>query len=169
MLLPVITNKTGYQWAIRNAISFISSQEISVLFSPRYWTYQVLKGELTNMTRAWGKEKTWVPDKSWTRPFNWVHAWQASCILLGSPWVLVAQGETARPGVKGSIPVGDSDFSLPHARVVFISSLFTFHYQAYTHHLYLPKIILCVVTSSQLRLNMVVNIIASKYGRLEHF
>ena len=52
-----------------------------------------------------GKEKIWVPDRNWTHDllytarvlyplsyknswrassFNWVHVWQASCILLGS-------------------------------------------------------------------------------------
>ena len=31
----------------------------------------------------------------------------------------------------GAIPVGDSDFSLSHASVMLISSLFTFHYRAY--------------------------------------
>ena len=31
----------------------------------------------------------------------------------------------------GAIPVGDSDFSLSHAGVMLISSLFTFHYRAY--------------------------------------
>ena len=54
------------------------------------------------MTRAWDKEKIWVPDRNWTndlpntgralfplsyenswraRPFNWVLMWHASCIL----------------------------------------------------------------------------------------
>ena len=63
------------------------------------------EGELINMTRAWDKEKFWVPDRnrthdlpntgwalyplsyenSWrARSFNWVHIWQVSCILLGS-------------------------------------------------------------------------------------
>ena len=58
------------------------------------------KGELINMTRAWDKEKFWVPDRnrthdlpntrralyplsyenSWrARSFNWVHLWQVSC------------------------------------------------------------------------------------------
>ena len=32
--------------------------------------------------------------------------------------------------VIGLIPVRDSDFSLSHARVMLISSLFTFHYRA---------------------------------------
>ena len=69
------------------------------------------------MTRAWDKEKFWVPDRnrthdlpntgralyplimsyenSWrARSFNWVHIWQVSCILLGSTlsrssWVVI--------------------------------------------------------------------------------
>ena len=67
------------------------------------------------MTRAWDKEKIWVPDRNWThdlpntgralyslsyenswtaRSFNWVHMWQVSCILLGwalsrSSWVVI--------------------------------------------------------------------------------
>ena len=73
------------------------------------------EGELINMTRAWDKEKFWVPDRkrthdllntgralyplsyenSWrARSFNWLHIWQVSCILLGSTlskslWVVI--------------------------------------------------------------------------------
>ena len=49
------------------------------------------------------------------------------------PWVLVDQWIERPFGVRevmGSIPVGNSDFSLSHARVMSISSLFIFHYRA---------------------------------------
>ena len=63
------------------------------------------KDEIINMTRAWDKEKIWVPDGNRThdlsntgralyalsyeslwraRPFNWVHVRHLSYILLGS-------------------------------------------------------------------------------------
>ena len=63
------------------------------------------EGELINMTRAWDKEKFWVPDRnrthdlpntgralyplsyenSWrARSFNWVYIWQVSCILASN-------------------------------------------------------------------------------------
>ena len=45
----------------------------------------------------------------------------------------IAQWIKHLPGVlevMGSIPVRDSDFSLSHACVMLISSLFTFHYWA---------------------------------------
>ena len=65
-----------------------------------------MKSELINMAWAGNKEKIWVPNRnrthdlpntehhdlyplsyenSWrARSCNWVHGWQASCILLGS-------------------------------------------------------------------------------------
>ena len=56
-----------------------------------------------------------------------------------SPWVLVAQWIERPPGfreVMGSIRVGDSDFSLSHARVMQINSPFTFTTEHKIHHLY---------------------------------
>ena len=50
-----------------------------------------------------------------------------------SPWVLVAQWIERPPCVRevmGSILVGDSDFSLSHARVMLNISYFTFKYRA---------------------------------------
>ena len=58
------------------------------------WGESWIEGELINMTRAWQESNPWPPDqalyslsyeKSWkARAFNWVHRWQAACILLGS-------------------------------------------------------------------------------------
>ena len=67
------------------------------------------------------------------RLFYWIHMRQVSCILLGSAlpnslWVVISP-----PGVRegmGSIPVGDSDFSLSHARVMLNISSFTPNYRA---------------------------------------
>jgi len=49
------------------------------------------EGELINMTRAWDKEKFWVPDRNRTHDLH----------------------DLRPPGVRevmGSIPVGDSEF-----------------------------------------------------------
>ena len=79
--------------------------------------YENVKDELFNMTRAWDKEISesptgiepmtsrthgrrsihWANENSWrARSFNWVHVWQASCILLGSAlsnslWVVISK------------------------------------------------------------------------------
>ena len=71
------------------------------------------------MTRAWDKEKIWVPDRNWThdlpntgralyplshenswraRPFNWVLMWHASCKLLVSArsmslWIVINESD----------------------------------------------------------------------------
>jgi len=83
-----------------------------------YWNKNLhVKGELINMTRERDKEKNLSPRKesnplspkhmtalyplsyenSWrASSFNWVHIWQASCILLGSAllkssWVVMSE------------------------------------------------------------------------------
>ena len=98
-----------------------------------------------------------------TRSFNLVYIWrQASCILLGSalwnsswvvisewrwwilnsvkwpcsPWVLVAQWIEHPPCVRevmGSIVIGDSDISLSHARLIYLSHFIT---ELNNHHLH---------------------------------
>ena len=102
------------------------------------------------MTWAWDKEKSEsqtgiepltsqtpggrsIHSAKRTHEEHWVHMWQVSCILLGSAlpnssWVVISP-----PGVQevmGSIPVGDSDFSLSHARVILNISSFTSNYRA---------------------------------------
>ena len=61
-----------------------------------------MKGELINMTRAWDKEKCEFPTGD-------MNTWTLIKMTLHPPGVRE---------VMGSIPVGDSDFSLSHARAM---------------------------------------------------
>ena len=78
--------------------------------------HQSVKSELISMTRAWDKEKS----ESLTG---------IKLMTSRIPGGRSAPGK--RLGGHGFDSVGDSDFSsLPRARVMLISSLFTFHYRA---------------------------------------
>ena len=137
-------------------------------------TTSYLKDELFNMTRAWDKEKSEFPtgtepissrtpggrsihSATRTHGEHRVHMWQVSCIPLGSAlpnssWVVISL-----PGVQevmGSIPVGDSNFSLSHARVMLNISSFTSNYRAqntppsFTYH----SFVYLLSVNSQLRI-----------------
>ena len=102
------------------------------------------------MTRAWDMENMWVPkrtrthglpstwralyplsyENSWRgRSFNWVHMWQAPCILLGSPlsnssWVVIS-------GfwwwiLSSVMKCKKMNYSTWHERGIFYLSIFSF-------------------------------------------
>ena len=101
---------------------------------------------------AWDKEKIWVPDRNWThdllytgrvlyplsyknswraRSFNWVHVWQASCILLGSALEVIVSHRAPAQCSRG--PGLDSCPMLMSCWSVHLSHFIT---ELKIHHLY---------------------------------
>ena len=146
-------------------------------------TTSYLKDKIFNLTRAWDKEKSESPtgiepmtsqtpggrpihSATRTHGDHWVHMWQVSCTLLGSAvpnssWVVISP-----PGVQevmGSIPVGDSDFSSSHARVMLNILSFTSNYRAqnsppsFTYHNFVYLLIFDIMVKDILKLEYVLS------------
>ena len=80
---------TSYYMVCSYAFCYSACVIVAILWTGRKYNniHNNVKGELINMTRAWDKEKIWVPDRNWTHDLP--NTWRALCPF----WATRTRGE----------------------------------------------------------------------------